>query len=121
MTESTDLTESTEQNIEEFIQNTEEEVTYSEILANLSLNNELIIVIPIEQEQAVKTGLKNLKAKQAFKQRHQQTDGIVPVEETLEFISSISAEFEDCIKLHIVLKKKGAIRVKKMYTLDNTL
>lgn len=95
---------------------TEEEITFSEILSTLTLNGEVIITIPFTEEAKVKTGLKNLKAKQGIRLKE---EGLCPVEETLEFISNTSKEYEDCIDLHIVLKKKGTVMIKRMTIPDN--
>lgn len=94
----------------------DEELTYSEILSTLTLNGEVIITIPFEEETKVKTGLKNLKAKQGMRLKE---EGLPVPEETLEFYSTTSEEYEDCTNLHIVLKKKGTVMVKKMIIPDN--
>lgn len=95
----------------------EEELSYGEILANLSMNGELIITIPIEKEDEVKTGLKNLKARQNAKL---EKGNLPKPPEVLEFSSRKSEEYEDCIDLRIILRKKGAVFVKKMVIPDNT-
>ena len=94
------------------------EVSYGELLSNLTLSGEIIITIPIEEEIRVKTGLKNLKAKQSTKMKE---DGLVPVEETLEFSSVASEDYADCVNLQIILKRKGVVRIKKMIIPDNAL
>lgn len=89
------------------------EMSYYDILNTLATNGEIILTIPMEMEAQTKTGLKNLKAKLAAKMR---AAGKTPVEEQLEFYSSPSKEYEDCVRLHIILKKKGVVTVKKIET-----
>lgn len=96
----------------------EMELSYSEIMASLMLNGEIVIVIPMEAEAGVKTGLKNLKAKQALKLKE---EGLIAPEETLEFESSPSTQWEDCVSLKILLKKKGVVKVMKMTIPDGSL
>ena len=96
---------------------TEEEITYRELLTNLSLNGELIITIPVEKEEEVKLGLKNLKYKQTARVKG---DPRPKVEEILEFYSTVSKEYENCVDLRIILRKKGAIFIKKLVIPDNT-
>lgn len=94
-----------------------EEMSYGEILANLAMNGEVIITIPTEQEEAVRIGLRNLKARQALKL---EKEGLPKPEEVLQFSATQSSEYEDCVDLHIILKKKGVIEVRKMVIPDNT-
>lgn len=94
-----------------------EELTYGEILANLAMNEEIIIVIPVDKEEEVKTGLKNLKSRQATRM---EKEGLPKPEEILQFDSTPSKEYEDCINLRIVLKKKGIVPIKKMIIPDNS-
>lgn len=97
---------------------TEQELTYAEILSNLTLNREVIITIPIEEEEATKTGLKNLKAKQNLRMK---AEGLPKVEEIFRFVSTPSKEYADYIDLHIVLERTGTVRVKKMRIPDDSL
>lgn len=89
----------------------EEDITYEEILANLYLNDELIITIPAEQEVQVKTGIKNCKTRQNKKQI---AEGMPADQNTLEFLTFPSEEFEGCIQLKVILKARPTIRVKKI-------
>lgn len=100
------------------VEETEEEITYNELLSTLALNGEVIITIPSEEESKVTIGLKNLKAKQAIKGKE---DGLVPIDEVLTFASSQSIEYSDCVNLHITLRKRGVVKIKKMILPDNTL
>jgi len=38
----------------------------------------------------------------------------------LEFYSTVSKEYENCVDLRIILRKKGAISIKKLVIPDNT-
>lgn len=104
--------------IVEVVTDTEEELTYGELLATLALNGELVITIPSEEEARVTIGLKNLKAKQSIKAKE---EGLVSMEEVFTFHSSPSTEYQDCINLHITLKRRGVVKIKKMVIPDNTL
>lgn len=95
----------------EIEEQTEQEMSYQDILDTLASVGEIIITIPQEMEIQTKTGLKNLKAKIANRLR---AEGQNPPDEVLEFYSSPSKEYEDCVRLHIVLKKRGSITVKKL-------
>lgn len=87
------------------------EVSYEEILANLALNGELMITIPEESETSVKNGIKNFKSKQNTKLK---AEGLPPDTSTLEFNSYPSDEYEGCVRIHIIMKKKAVIVVKKI-------
>ena len=105
--------------VERWAEEIEEEISFSDILANLTIHSELTITIPLEEEPNVKLGLKNLKAKQNKKLLE---EGITPEDATLEFSSVKSKNFEDCLELTIFLKKKGVIKIKGgMRIPDNTL
>lgn len=87
------------------------EVSYEEILANLTMNGELMITVPEDSETSVKNGIKNFKSKQNAKLK---SEGLPPDTSTLEFNSYPSSEYEDCVRIHIILKKKAVIVVKKI-------
>lgn len=99
-------------------QEEDESLSYAELLANLALNEELIIIIPVEEEERTKNGLKNLKSKQNNKLRD---EGLPIPDEVLEFSSTPSNEYEDCVNLRILLRRKGMVRVKKMIIPDGSL
>lgn len=96
---------------------TEEEMSYGEILANLAMNEEIILTIPVDKEEDVRIGLRNLKSRQAARM---EKSGLPKPEEVLQFSATPSKDYEDCVDLRIILKKKGAITVKKMVIPDNT-
>ena len=94
-----------------------EDLSYEEILANLMMNQELIITIPIEKETAVRNGLKNMKSKQNARMK---AEGLAPDNSVLEFFSYPSKEYPECVDLRIELKNKAVIRVKKMVVPSNS-
>lgn len=96
----------------------DEELSYTDILANLAVHGELIITIPAELETQVKIGLKNAKARAIAKARKEGKD--VP-DEVLEFYSRPSKQFENCIDLQIVLERRGVVKVKAIRIPDNTI
>lgn len=111
-TEATDMADMTE------VEEAGEEISFNELLATLALSGEVIITIPSEQEIRVKTGLKGKKSKSTLKLREM---GLPAPEETLEFYSIPSKKYDDCVDLHIVLKRKGVLTVMEMTIPDNTL
>lgn len=86
-----------------------EELSYAELLASAVLNGEIIITIPLEQEERVKNGLKNYKSKQATKQKE---EGIPVDSSVLIFDTRPSKDFAGCIDMSIQNKTRGTIRVK---------
>jgi hypothetical protein len=103
---------------EEVEEENEEYLSYSEIYGNLLTSNEVIVTIPLEQVEALKTGLKNLKSRASQKAKE---DGLAQVDETLSFDVSPSTEYEDCCRVQILLKKQGVVKVKKLEIPDNSL
>ena len=86
-------------------------LTYQDIYHTLVLNSELIITIPAEEEEKVKIGLKNVKAKKALKDKEEGH----PVDNTiLSFTSTVSKDFMGAINLHIALLKKAIVPVYKI-------
>ena len=97
-------------------QEEEQELSYAELYASATLNGEIIITIPAEEEERVKNGIKNFKSKQATKQKE---EGITPDSSTLVFASVASKEYAGCIDMSIQVKTKGTIRVKAMRIPEN--
>ena len=95
-----------------------EEVTFQEIYQNLLLNDEIILEIAEEDEERLKTGIKNVKAKQATKCKEA---GLVPDNNTLTFLSSKDPNKVGITKLHIVLAKKATVKVFSMTIPDKEL
>lgn len=89
----------------------EEEVTFSELLANVMLNDEIVITIAIEDVERVKTGIKNTKAKQAAKMKE---EGLAVDNSTLSFIVSDSEDYEGMADLKIILSRKSTVKIKQM-------
>ena len=85
--------------------------SYSEILADVILNDEIVITIPAELEEKTKNGIKNCKSKAATlaKKEGQPVDS-----STLSFISIPSTEFAGCIDMTITCVRQGTVRIKKM-------
>ena len=99
----------------------DEELTFSELYASVMLNGEVVITIPPEEVERVKTGLKNLKAKQAAKMKE---EGLVPDPSVFTFIEreSTDEEFKDSfIDLSIQLTRRSVIKIAKMRIPDNEL
>lgn len=96
----------------------EQELSYSEILANAVLNGEIVITIPLEDEERVKQGIKNYKSKQATKAKE---EGLLVDTSVLAFQSEISKDFTGCIDLHIISKNKGTVKIKKLRIPDNDI
>lgn len=89
----------------------ESEVTFSELLANVLLNDEIIITIEPHDVERVKTGIKNTKAKQAARMKE---EGLAPDSSTLTFNAYASKNFPDMIDLHIILSRKSTVKIKAL-------
>ncbi len=61
----------------------EEELTFSELYSSVLLNGVVVITIPKAEVERVKTGLKNVKAKQAIKMKE---DGLIPDPSVFTFL-----------------------------------
>lgn len=105
--------------IDDFNMTKEEEVSFSEIYASAALNGEVVITIPPEEVERVKTGLKNFKAKQAAKMK---ADGLTPDPSVFIFTERecLDPDFRDnFIDLSIQLTRKSTIKVAKLRIPDN--
>jgi len=97
---------------------TEEELTFSEIYSSVLLNGEIVITIPKEEVERVKTGLKNTKAKQSLKMKE---DGLIPDSSVFTFIERESEEGEGFIDLSIELSRRSVVKIKKFRIPDQEL
>lgn len=96
-----------------------EELSFMEIYSSVMLNNEIIITIPTEEVERVKTGLKNLKAKQATKMKE---EGLVPDPSVFTFIEKPCEEEEfqsTHIDLSIQLSRKSVVKVARIKIPDD--
>ncbi len=104
----------TETNEDEFFPTEQEELSFQEILTTVSLNDEVILTIPREEVIRVKTGLKNLKAKQSAKMKE---EGLAPDPSTFTFVERPCHQ-EDLrefyIDLSIQLTRKSTVKVLKL-------
>lgn len=91
-----------------------ERMTFSELLATVALNEEIVITIAAEDVERVKTGLKNVKAKQAAKMKE---EGLTPDSSTLSFIASPTKDNGD-VDLKILLNHKSTVLIKKITVPD---
>jgi hypothetical protein len=91
-----------------------ERMTFAEILATVALNDEIVITIAAEDVERVKTGLKNVKAKQAAKMKE---EGLTPDSSTLSFVTSEANEDGD-VDLKILLNHKSTVLIKKIVVPD---
>ena len=89
-------------------ENEVELVSYSDIYSDLLLNDEIILTIPAEEEERLRTGIKNVKAKLAAKHKE---EGLPVESSTLTFTSTPSAEFVGASDIHIVLSRKAVATV----------
>ena len=98
-----------------------EEIAFSELYASVLLNEEIIITIPPEEVERVKTGLKNLKAKQASRMKE---DGLVPDPSIFAF-NTFPAKDESLkdsyVDLSIQLSRKSVVKIAGIRIPDNTL
>jgi hypothetical protein len=105
---------------EKITESRNEELTFSELYASVMLNGEIVITIPQEEVERVKTGLKNLKAKQAAKMKE---DGLIPDPSVFTFIErpTEDEEFEGYIDLSIQLSRRSVVKIAKMRIPDNEM
>lgn len=89
----------------------EEEVTFAELLANVMLNDEIIITISPEEVERTKTGIKNTKAKQAARMKD---EGLAVDNSVLSFIVTESKDFPGMADLKIILSRKSTVKIKKL-------
>lgn len=87
-----------------------EDITFAELLATVQINDEVVITIPFNEVERVKTGLKNVKAKQALRMKE---EGLIPDSSTLSFFYS-EIDKDGDVDLKILLSRKSTIRVKKI-------
>lgn len=103
--------------VEDIAGDSTEEFTFTELLANVMMNDEIIITIdPLEVERT-KTGIKNAKAKQAAKLK---ADNLPVDNSTLSFYVQES-DMAEMIDLRIVLSRKSTVRIKKIRIPDGEM
>jgi len=88
----------------------EEEMTFSDILGNVMINDEIIITISAADIERTKTGIKNTKAKQAAKMKE---DGL-PIDTSVLSFYVLPSDIEGMADLKIVLARKSTVRVRKV-------
>lgn len=93
----------------------ETEITFHDLLANVVLNEEIIITISEGDVERTKTGIKNAKADQTAKLK---VDGLPVDNSTLSFITFPNKELEGMIDLKIILARKGTVKIKKLRVPD---
>ena len=101
------------------VSNKAEEVSFAELYSSVMLNGEIIITIPIEEVERVKTGLKNLKAKQATRMKE---EGLIPDPSVFTFIEKPceEAEFKNThIDLSVQLSRKSVVKVARIKIPDD--
>lgn len=91
----------------EQVEATEEELTYQDMYATIILSEEITFVIPSEDIERTKTGIKNCKARQTSKDK---ADGLPVDNRELLFTNKESTEYPGATELTISFKKSG-IRV----------
>lgn len=99
----------------------EEEMSFSEIYAAAALNGEVVISIPPEEVERVKTGLKNYKAKQASKMK---AEGLLPDPSVFIFTERecIDEDLRDSfIDLSIQLTRKSTVKIAKIRIPDQEM
>jgi hypothetical protein len=87
---------------------------YNEVVAH----GEIILTIPADEEQNLRTGLAGVKAKQNLKLKEA---GLQPDRATLSFVVTPHGELPEVIKVHIALTKKQTISVMKLELPDDTI
>lgn len=93
-------------------------LTLTEIYNQVLANSEIILTIPAGEEQALRTGLASVKAKQNAKLK---SAGLAPDSSTLSYTVTPHKTVPDAVDVHIVLSKKQTITVIAMKLPDNEL
>lgn len=93
-------------------------LSLTEIYNQVVANDEIILTIPASEEQALRTGLAGVKAKQNTKLREA---GLQTDKSTLSFTVTPHKTAPDAINVHIVLSKKQTITVLAIKLPDNEL
>lgn len=93
-------------------------LSLTEIFNQVVANDELIVTIPANEEQALRTGLAGVKAKQNTKLKE---NGLQPDKSTLSFTVTPHKTLPDVIDVHIVLSKKQTITVLAIKLPDNEI
>ncbi len=91
-------------------------LTLTEIYNSVCANDEIIITIPIEEEQALRTGLAGVKAKQNAKLK---SAGLTPDSHSLSYTVTPHKTNKEAINVHILLSKKATITVLSMKLPDD--
>jgi hypothetical protein len=84
------------------------ELSLADIYNQLLVLGELIVTIPMEEEETLRKGLAGVKAKQNQKLK---SSGLAPDPATLSFTVSPNKEQKGAIDVHIVLAKRTSITV----------
>ena len=96
-------------------------MTLTEIYNQVMANDELLLTIPADEEQALRTGLAGVKAKQNAKLK---ASGLQPDKSTLSFVvtpvkGKDGVVIPETIDVHIVLSRKQTITVLAMKLPDD--
>lgn len=93
-------------------------MSLTEILNQVIANNELILTIPADEEQSLRTGLAGVKAKQNAKLK---SAGLQPDSSTLSYVVTPKKDNAGIIDVHITLSKKATVTVLAMKLPDNDI
>lgn len=93
-------------------------LSFEEIFTAVQFNGEVVCTIPKMDEARVRTGIKNLKAKQLVKSREL---GLAPDLYTLAFDSTPSATYAGAVDLRISISRKAEVKTLGFYIPSNTI
>lgn len=94
------------------------ELSLTDLYDRLVLEGELIVTVPVEQEQKLRKGLAGVKAKQNQKLK----DSGLPVDDaSLGFVVTANKKIQGAIDIHITLAKRTTITVLAVKKPDDTL
>lgn len=106
-------------NFDDDFEEDEARLSLLDIYNQLLTHKEIIITVPIEEEDKIRTGLASVKAKQSKKLRD---NGFTPGRESLSYQVSPNADAPKAhIDMKILLKERTTINVVSMKLPDATI
>lgn len=85
--------------------------SYEQIWSNIILTGEVVCTVAPEDVISLKTGIKNIKSRQAADHKSLE---LPPVTGTLSFLETPSNTIEGAIEVTITLSQKGSIKILGM-------
>lgn len=88
----------------------------SEIWEQLVALEEMILTVPIEEEEKLRSSLASAKSKALAKMKEE--GAAVDLTKILKFETTLSEEYEGCVSVRVSLVQRSGIRIKKIQLPD---